>query len=240
MSEQLPSVTEIRPHLQPKGPARVWLPGVGRRMDRAYDQAGRDLVIMALKEKLDYSDLARSPDDGLRYEILEGELLVTPAPSLVHQRVSKRLQRQLEVYFEAGGGGEVFAAPADVILTLHDVVEPDLLVVTDASQLSRRGVEGPPALVVEILSPSTRDRDQTLKARRYAELGVPHYWIVDPDARRLVCHRAEAGRYVASAEAEGDAMLEVPGWPGLTIAIGELWKPSPLERRSGLIATPGS
>ena len=80
----------------------------------------------------------------------------------------RRLQRQLEDSFHDAGRGEVFAAPADVILTPHDVVEPDLLVVMDARQLSRRGVEGPPTLAVGILSPSTRDRDQTLKARQYA------------------------------------------------------------------------
>ena len=126
-------------------------------MARADDREGRCLGIMALKQTLDYSDLACAPDDGLRYEILDGDLLVTPAPSVVHQRVSRRLQRQLEDYFHAEGRGEVFDAPTDVILTPHDVVEPDLLVVTDIQQLSRRGVEGPPALVVEILSSSTRE-----------------------------------------------------------------------------------
>ena len=199
-------------------------------MERTYDREGRRSGIMALKQKLDYLDLASAPADRLRYEILDGELLVTPAPSLVHQRVSRRLQRQLEDYFHAAGRGEVFAAPTDVILTPHDVVEPDLVVVTDARQFSRRGVEGPPTLVVEILSPSTRDRDQTLKARRYAELGIPHYWIVDPDAMRIVFYRAEGASYVVAGDAEGDTTVEAPGWPGLTIAVGELWQPSPLER----------
>ena len=94
-------------------------------------------------------------------------------------------------------------------------------------------MEGPPTLVVEILSPSTRDRDQTLKARRYAALGIPHYWIVDPDALRIAFYRAEGQSYVMAAEAEGDTTVEAPGWPGLTIAVGELWKPSPLERADG-------
>jgi len=80
---------------------------------------------------------------------------------------------------------------------------------------------------------STRDRDQTLKARRYAELGIPHYWIVDPEALRIAFYRAEGTSYVVAADAEGDTTVEAPGWPGLTIAIGELWKPSPLERADG-------
>ncbi len=89
-------------------------------------------------------------------------------------------------------------------------------------------MEGPPTLVVEILSPSTRDRDQTLKARRYAELGIPHYCIVDPDAVRIAFYSAEGPSYVVAADAEGDTTVEAPDWLGLTIAVGELWKPSPL------------
>jgi len=108
-----------------------------------------------LKTKLDYDDLATAPEDGNRYELLDGDLFVTPAPSPQHQRASKRLQRQLEHYFEERGLGEVFNAPLDVILTRRDVVEPDLVVVADAQQISARGIEGAPMLVVEILSPST-------------------------------------------------------------------------------------
>ena len=86
---------------------------LGEEVERAYDREGRRPSIMALKQQLDYSDLASAPDDGLRYEILDGELLVTPAPSLVHQRVSSRLQRQLEDYFHPAGRGEVFTAPTE-------------------------------------------------------------------------------------------------------------------------------
>src|SRR5260370_23501277 len=149
-----------------------------------------------LKQKLDYDDYARIPPDGKRYELLEGDLFVTPAPSPLHQRVSKRLQRKLEVYFEARGLGEVFNAPIDVILTLHDVVQPDLVVVTDPAQISGRGIEGAPALVVEVLSPTTRDHDRTTKARRYAALGGRHYWVLDPEGSRLDCYRLERGGVV--------------------------------------------
>ena len=79
-----------------------------------------------LKRKLDYDDYLRLPDDGKRYEILDGELYVTPAPSPLHQRVSKRLQRKREDYFEARGLGEVFNAPIDMILGRHDVAQPDI------------------------------------------------------------------------------------------------------------------
>ena len=176
-----------------------------------------------LKQKLDYSDYAQFPSDGNRYELMEGELYVTPAPSPQHQRISKRLQRQLEMYFEQRSLGEVFNAPIDVILTFHDVNQPDLVVVTNRQQISQRAIEGPPALVVEILSPSTRQTDLTVKSRRYAALGIPHYWIVDPEARRLVCYRADRGAYSSVVEAEGNDALSHPDWPGLTIILADLW-----------------
>ncbi len=176
-----------------------------------------------LKQVLDYDDLASIPPDGKRYELLGGDLHVTPAPSPHHQRVSKRLQRQLEAYFEARGLGEVFNAPVDVILTRHDVVEPDLVVVTVPSQVSARAIEGPPTLVVEILSPTTATYDRTVKARRCAELGIPHFWVVDPERRRLECYRAEGGAYQRALEAEDGETVEHPDWPGLRVALGDLW-----------------
>jgi Uma2 family endonuclease len=136
--------------------------------------------------------------------------------------VSKRLERRLEAYFESRGLGEVFNAPIDVILTPQDVVQPDLVVVTDAAQVSQRGIEGPPALVVEVLSPTTGDRDRTVKARRYAALGVRHYWLVDPEGARLECYRAEAGEYVLVVQGEGDRSVSHPDWPDLSLA--DLWR----------------
>jgi Uma2 family endonuclease len=179
--------------------------------------------MIGLKQKLDYSDLAAAPDGGYRYEILEGDLLVTPAPSPLHQRVSKRLQRQLEAYFEARSLGEVFNAPVDLILTFHDVVEPDLVVVAEPKQVSERGIEGAPLLVVEILSPSTRVRDRTMKARRYAELGILHYWIVDPDEKRLECFRLQATMYGLLLQGESPAKVTHPDFPDLQLDLSAIW-----------------
>jgi Uma2 family endonuclease len=181
------------------------------------------------RRKLDYSDLQATPNDGKRYELLQGELFVTPSPSTVHQRVSRRLQRQLEDYFHGRATGEVFNAPLDVIFTPHDVLEPDLLVVADQSHISKRGVEKPPLLVIEILSPSTRKVDLGLKYRRYAELGVQHYWIVDPDQRRMECHRLADGAFRPVAEARDDTPLAHPDWDGLTIDLASLWRQSPFS-----------
>jgi Uma2 family endonuclease len=181
-------------------------------------------VETGLKAKLDYSDLLAAPDDGNRYEILQGELYVSPPPTPRHQRISRRLQRQLEDHFQERSLGEVFDAPVGLILTDHDIAEPDLLVVADPAQVSDRAIEGPPLLVVEILSPSTRSRDRGVKARRYAELGVPHYWIVDPEARRLECNVLEAGSYRLLVAASAEERLAHPTWPGLVVDLAALWR----------------
>jgi len=178
----------------------------------------------AVRRKLGYDDLAGMPDDGLIREILDGELVVTPAPSPLHQRVSKRLQRQLEAYFESRRLGEVFNAPLDTILGPHDVVEPDLLVVSDAAMISRRAIEGPPALVVEILSPSTARIDRHAKLRRYAAAGVPHCWLVDIENRHVACLRLAGQEYAIVADARGINPLTHPDWPGLRIDLAELWR----------------
>jgi Uma2 family endonuclease len=177
-----------------------------------------------LKRKLDYSDLQVTPDDGRRYELVRGDLLVTPSPSLQHQRISRELLFQLAAYFHERFLGEVFYAPTDLILTGHDVFVPDLVVTTDPGSPSGRGIEKPPLLVVEILSPSTARVDRGLKAQRYAELGVAHYWLVDPERRTLECHRLEHGAFHLLVEGQGDTVLAHPTWDGLSIVLARLWR----------------
>lgn len=177
--------------------------------------------MIGIKQRLDYEDYAKLPDDGKRYELLEGDLLVTPAPNPLHQRVSKRLQRQLEAYFEERAMGEVFAAPIDVILTSRDVFQPDL-VIARPDQISARGIEGAPLLLVEIISPTTQDRDRVMKANRYAHLHVPHFWLVEPDLPRIECYRLQASTYELVIQAQGSASLAHPDFPGLSIQLALL------------------
>jgi Uma2 family endonuclease len=176
-----------------------------------------------VRTTLEYDDLVHLPEDGNTYEILEGALCVTPSPSPLHQRVGKRLQRQLEAHFEAKGLGEVFNAPLDVILSNRDVVEPDLIVVTDAAQVSPRAIEGAPLLLVEILSPSSIQRDRIVKAARYAALGVAHYWIVELDAQVIECYRLRAGKYELAVRAQSPDPLHHPEWPDMTIDTAAIW-----------------
>lgn len=196
----------------------------GRRPDAKIRREGTSVDIEGLKQKLDYDDLQDTPDDNLRYEIIDGRLYVTPSPRPRHQRVSKRLQRQLEAYFEAREIGEVFDAPVDVILSFHDVVVPDLVVVTVPAQVTDRAIEGSPTLLVEILSPSTSTRDRKVKCQRYAEMRVPHYWIVDPVHRSLECYRLGKTIYKHLFTAKGNTHVEHGDFPGLTLDLAPLWR----------------
>lgn len=146
-----------------------------------------------LRRKLDYSDYVVMPDDGKLYEILDGNLFVNPSPSPMHQRVSRRLQTQLETFFHGRSIGEVFDAPIDLILTRHDVMVPDLVVVSDPALITDRGIEGPPLL------------------------------IVDLKAKRLECHRLAGRVFRLIAEVEGDSTFQHPDLEGLQIDLSVLW-----------------
>ena len=110
-----------------------------------------------------------------------------------------------------------------MILTPHDVVQPDLVLVTNPGQISSRGIEGPPTLLVEVASPSTVDYDRTTKSRRHAALGVPHLWFLDPDGRRLECFRLESQVWRPVLEGARDDTVEHPDWSGLIIRLADLW-----------------
>ena len=172
--------------------------------------------------KLTYDDFVRFPDDGRRHELIDGEHYVTPSPNWPHQWVSKRLFRYLEDYFEPRGLGTVFYAPLDVILSRHDVVEPDVLVARP-SQLTGQWIDGPPLLAIEILSPSSARADRYVKFRRYAEFGIDHYWIADPNAQTIECYRVREERYDLIARAAEGEPLTHPDFPGLSIPTDDLW-----------------
>lgn len=132
------------------------------------------------------ADLASMPDDGLRYEVVRGELLVTPAPVPPHQKIVTRLMLRLGSYLEAQGvADQLRTSPADITLGPDTLVQPDLLV-ADTAEADRTGswIDLTTLfLVVEVISPSTARADRTLKRPEYQAHGVPQYWIVDGDQR---------------------------------------------------------
>ena len=136
--------------------------------------------------KFTYEDYALLPEDR-RYEVIDGELFVTPAPTTIHQLAKRRLVQILVDFGEATGLGSILDAPYDVVLSRYDVVQPDVLFVTAAhkSIIGEKNIQGAPDLVVEVLSPSTESRDRTAKAKRYATFGVREMWLVDPDKKTI-------------------------------------------------------
>lgn len=126
-------------------------------------------------------DLRKTPDDGRRYEIIGGQLVVSASPILKHQKLSLRLTDLLYALAKSGLG-ELFEAPTDVERGPNDIVVPDLVFVTKARLgiLGREKIAGAPDILIEILSPSTRGRDEREKRDLYARFGVPEYWLVDP------------------------------------------------------------
>lgn len=143
---------------------------------------------------LTYDDYLRAPA-GLRYELLEGELRMTPSPNTQHQTVLKRLGIILVDQLESKGLGEVFLAPFDVVLSEHNVVQPDILFIAkDRSGIvGKANVQGAPDLVIEILSQSTESWDRVSKRRVYSLYGVREYWLVDPDAKTIEIAARAAG-----------------------------------------------
>jgi len=146
-------------------------------------------------------DLAKMPEDGHRYELLEGTLLVSPAPSIAHQTCVTSLVVLL--HGARLPAHTVLPAPLDLRLSRLTVLEPDVLVARKADLTPAR-VEGPPLLVVEVLSPSTRHIDLGAKRLAYEAAGVPAYWLVDPDLPNLTVLELDAGRYVERATVAGD------------------------------------
>ena len=174
---------------------------------------------------LTYKDYEVLPADGRRYELHEGELSVVPAPSPQHQFIIRNLFRILDAYVAGKRVGEVIFAPIDCILAETTVVQPDL-VYLDSSRLSivsSRGLEGPPTLVVEILSPTTTLIDRGTKRQLYARHGVPYYWIVDPEARTIEAYLLSEGGYQLATRAAGFETVSLPPFPDLALVPASLW-----------------
>ena len=161
-------------------------------------------------KKLTHADYLLFPEDGKRHELIDGVHYVSPSPVLRHQAILKNLFLELGPWVRDRELGELFFAPLDVIFTDFDVVEPDLLFVRKGrEEILSDWVRGAPDLVVEILTPSTRARDERLKRDLYERCGVVEYWIVDPEAETVkVYRRSESGygRPELLVAQEGDAL----------------------------------
>ena len=180
--------------------------------------------------RLTYDDFLLFPDDGLRHEIIDGAHYVTPSPNQRHQKLVLRLCLALGNHLEdRPDRGHLFVSPFDVVFSFHDIVEPDLVYVApdQLDILTAKNIQGTPALVVEILSPSTRTRDRDIKRQLYERAGVREYWLVDPDLNAVTVYRRAAGGslpVVARLTAEKDHTLETPLVPGWSVTLARLFR----------------
>lgn len=174
--------------------------------------------------KLTYDDFLLFPDDGLRHEIIDGVHYVTASPNTKHQTVSGNLHLLIGMWLQEHPLGRIYYAPFDVVFTKYDVVEPDLLYMSHErakTVLTAANVQGAPELVIEIGSPSTRSRDESIKRRLYERAGVSEYWFVDPDVDAIRVYRRGGSGFDAPRDYSADAggVIVSPLFPGLELSL---------------------
>jgi Uma2 family endonuclease len=170
-----------------------------------------------------YEDLLLVPEDGKRHELIDGEHLVSPSPTPRHQGILMNLVRVLSAHVHRTRCGKLFSAPLDVVLSPHDVVEPDILFVSAERLhvLGERYLSAAPDLTIEILSPASRRVDLVLKRHLYEKHGVTEYWIVDPEAETVEVLRRRRGHLRPEPAA---AVLATPLLPGLALPLAEIFE----------------
>ena len=178
--------------------------------------------------KLTYDDFLLFPDDGRRHELIDGEHYVTPSPNMRHQRISRNLTLAIGRWLEEHPIGELFYAPLDIVFTRFDVVEPDLLYMSNARAAeiaTAPHLTGAPEIVIEIGPPGTRKRDETIKRRLYERSGVSEYWVVDPDLDAIRVYRRSGERFERPVELSREAgdILATAHLPGLDLALSRVF-----------------
>ena len=175
--------------------------------------------------KFTCNDYQTAPADT-RYELLDGDLLMVPAPNLKHQEVQGQLQIELGLFLRKRQLGRLFAAPCDVILSDNDVVQPDLVFVSHEREhllANGQNVRGAPDLVIEILSPGTAEKDRGYKRTLYARHGVAEYWLVDPVAETIQIQRQRAGALTPTDTFGRGDTLRSPELPGLEVKLDDIF-----------------
>ncbi len=172
-----------------------------------------------------YHEYALLPQDRNRYEVLDGELYMTPSPSLRHQRVVQRLTMVLSQYVEASGSGELLFAPLDVLLTETNIVQPDILFLSSSKvpPHAAKNIQVAPDLVIEVVSESSSEQDRVHKKRIYARHGVSQYWIVDPDNRTFEIFELAGSAYRLADSFTGNVTATSSLFPGLTMPLARIW-----------------
>ena len=175
-----------------------------------------------------YEDYLAFPEDGKRYEIIDGDCYMSPSPRTKHQEVSGNLLYFLKAHLKRTKRGRVFDAPMDVILSDINVVQPDILVIlaTRTSMITEKNIQGAPDIVIEIISETSRKTDEITKKKLYERYGVLEYWIVDPELELVKIYRLTDGRYGRAEERaqERGETVTTALLPDLDISLTELFE----------------
>ncbi len=172
-----------------------------------------------------YEDYAALPDDGLRYEIVNGVLVMAPAPTPEHQDIVGEIYVALRAYVKLAGLGRVFMGPLDVQLSPENTFQPDLVVLLNAhlERVTEKKISGAPDLAVEIASPSTAAYDRLTKYEKYAQAGITEYWIVKPTSRAIEVLVLERGEYRSLGVFSEQATLPSRVIPGLPVRVEQFF-----------------
>ena len=202
---------------------------------------GRGFVSLAVKVKdrpmakqdmpschFTYEDYLEFPDDGKRHEIIDGNHYATPAPKTKHQAISLVVLTRLHLFVKDHKLGDVFTAPFDVILSDEDIVQPDIIFISAARSniITEENIQGAPDLVIEILSESTRKRDEIIKRKLYERCGVREYWIIDPELETLKVFRLAENKFGRASELSNEAsdVITTELLPGFKLPLSEIFE----------------
>ena len=182
------------------------------------------MVTRTLRGPFTYADYLLTPDD-VRYELIDGELILAPTPIPLHQRIGMRFTNRMGPFIEAQGLGELLAAPMDVRFSDTNVLQPDILFISSERShiIGETNIQGAPDLVIEIASPSTDERDRGVKQEIYALFGVLEYWRAYPLTQTVEILRLENSRLVSLGVYGSGATLSTPLLPGLNIDLDEIF-----------------
>lgn len=177
------------------------------------------------KIQFTYEDYLELPDDGKRYEIIDGELYMSTSPTPNHQKIVRNFLFALSLYLKRHPIGEVMPAPLEVFFSQTNIAQPDIIFISNERSdiIKPTQIKGAPDLVIEVLSPSTEKRDRTVKLKMYARFGVREYWLPKEKTATVEIFRLQDGELVPVARLGKSDVLTSPLFPGLEISLDEIF-----------------
>jgi len=186
---------------------------------------GLALIHSSDQVKFTYDDYRQLPDDGKRYEIIDGELYRATSPTSNHQRIAGNFFGAFFIYLKSHPIGEIFQTPLEVFFSSTNIAQPDLMFISKSRLdiIKPTQIKGAPDLVIEVLSPTTEKRDRTVKLKMYAKFGVREYWMAKEKTATVEIFRLQEGKLVLVARLGKTDELTSPLFPGLEIPLAEIF-----------------